>query len=61
MIDPKKIELSLFNHLSEHYLAWRTDLDEEVVTKPSNAVSILNTLVLEMETRYDKLAHLGRA
>jgi len=59
MIDPKKIELSLYRALSEHYLAWRTDLDEEVITKPSNAVSILNTMVLEMETRYDKLAHLG--
>ena len=59
MIDPKKIELSLYKPLSEHYLVWRTDLDEEVITKPANAVSILNTLVLEMETRYDKLAHIG--
>ncbi len=59
LIDPKKIELSLYRKLSEHYLVWRADLDEEVITKPSNAVSILNTLVLEMELRYDKLAHLG--
>ena len=59
MIDPKKIELSVYRPLSEHYLAWRTDLDEEVITKPANAVSILNTMVLEMEDRYDKLAHLG--
>ncbi len=59
MIDPKKIELSLYRTLSEHYLAWRTDLDEEVITKPVNAVSILNTLGMEMELRYDKLAHLG--
>jgi S-DNA-T family DNA segregation ATPase FtsK/SpoIIIE len=59
LIDPKKIELSLYRALQEHYLVWRSDLDEEVITKPSNAVSILNTLVLEMERRYDKLAHLG--
>ena len=59
LIDPKKIELSLYRALSEHYLIWRSDLDEEVITKPSNAVSILNTLVVEMEKRYDKLAHLG--
>jgi S-DNA-T family DNA segregation ATPase FtsK/SpoIIIE len=59
LIDPKKIELSLYRDLSEHYLAWRPDLDEEVITKPSNAVSILNTIVLEMEKRYDYLAHLG--
>ena len=59
MIDPKKIELSLYRTLSEHYLAWRTDLDEEVITKPVNAVSILNTMGMEMELRYDKLAHIG--
>jgi S-DNA-T family DNA segregation ATPase FtsK/SpoIIIE len=59
LIDPKKIELSLYRALSEHYLIWRSDLDEEVITKPSNAVSILNTLTVEMEKRYDKLAHLG--
>jgi S-DNA-T family DNA segregation ATPase FtsK/SpoIIIE len=59
MIDPKKIELSVYRPLTEHYLLWRSDLDEEVITKPSNAVSILNTMVMEMESRYDKLAHLG--
>jgi S-DNA-T family DNA segregation ATPase FtsK/SpoIIIE len=58
LIDPKKIELSLYRPLKDHYLLWRHDLDEEVITKPSNAVSILNTLVLEMEKRYDLLAHL---
>jgi S-DNA-T family DNA segregation ATPase FtsK/SpoIIIE len=59
MIDPKKIELSLYRPLRDHYLVWRSDLDEEVITKPSNVVSILNSIVLEMELRYDKLAHLG--
>jgi S-DNA-T family DNA segregation ATPase FtsK/SpoIIIE len=58
LIDPKKIELSVYRPLIDHYLLWRHDLDEEVITKPSNAVSILNTLVLEMEKRYDLLAHL---
>ncbi len=59
MIDPKKLELSLYKELRDHYLLWRTDLDEEVITKPNNAVSMLNSIVLEMERRYDKLAHLG--
>jgi len=58
LIDPKKIELSLYRPLIDHYLLWRHDLDEEVITKASNAVSILNTLVLEMEKRYELLAHL---
>jgi DNA segregation ATPase FtsK/SpoIIIE, S-DNA-T family len=59
MVDPKKIELSLYKDLRDHFLVWRTDLDEEVITKASNAISILNSLTIEMEKRYDKLAHLG--
>jgi S-DNA-T family DNA segregation ATPase FtsK/SpoIIIE len=59
MIDPKKIELSIYRPLRDHYLVWRSDLDEEVITKPSNVVSMLNSIVLEMESRYDKLAHMG--
>jgi S-DNA-T family DNA segregation ATPase FtsK/SpoIIIE len=59
LIDPKKIELSIYSVLRDHYLIWRTDLDEEVITKPSNTVSLLNSIVLEMESRYEKLAHLG--
>jgi len=59
MIDPKKLELSLYKKLREHYLLWRPDLDEEIITKPNNAVSMLNSMVLEMERRYDQLANFG--
>jgi len=59
MVDPKKLELSVYRNLRDHYLLWRPDLDEEVITKPSNAVSMLNSIVLEMERRYDLLAELG--
>jgi S-DNA-T family DNA segregation ATPase FtsK/SpoIIIE len=59
MVDPKKIELSVYRPIRDQFLVWRTDLDEEVVTRPSNAVSLLNSMVMEMEQRYDKLAHLG--
>ena len=55
LIDPKKLELSLYAGLKNHYLLWRPDLDEEVITKPSNAVSMLNTMVLEMERRMSKM------
>ncbi len=58
MIDPKKLELSIYRDLKDHYLIWRPDLDEEVVTKPNNAVSMLNSIVLEMEKRYNELAAL---
>ena len=59
MIDPKRIELSIYRDLRDHYLVWRTDLDEEVITKSQNAVSILNSIVLEMDRRYDMLASVG--
>ncbi|MBK6913832.1 MAG: DNA translocase FtsK 4TM domain-containing protein [Ignavibacteriales bacterium] len=59
MIDPKKIELSLYNKLRKHYLAVSPDLDEEIITVPQNAVILLKSVEMEMEQRYDKLAKLG--
>ena len=59
IIDPKKIELSLFKKLRNHYLAVSPDLDEEIITEPNNAVLILKSVELEMENRYDKLAGAG--
>lgn len=59
LIDPKKLELSLYRSLRDHYLLYRPDLDEEVITSPSNAVSMLNSVVLEMERRYDQLAGIN--
>ena len=59
MIDPKKLELTLYAKLKDHYLAVCTELDEIVITHPQNAILILRSVVNEMEERYDKLAHLG--
>lgn len=59
MIDPKKIELSLYNKLRRHYLAVCPDLEEEIVTTPQNAVLLLKSVEYEMEKRYDKLAKLA--
>lgn len=59
LIDPKKLELSLYRVLRDHYLLYRPDLDEEVITRPNNAVSMLNSVVLEMERRYDQLAGIN--
>lgn len=59
MVDPKKIELSLYTKLKKHFLATSTDINESIVTSPSNAVSILKSVELEMEHRYDKLANAG--
>lgn len=59
MVDPKKLELSLYRDLRDHYLLWRPDLDEDVITKPNNAVSMLNTMVLEMERRQERMHKLA--
>lgn len=59
LIDPKKIELSLYSKLKKHFLATTTDINESIVTSPSNAVSILKSVEMEMENRYDKLANAG--
>lgn len=59
MIDPKKIELSLYSKLRNHFVATSNDINESIVTSPSNAVSILKSVEMEMEQRYDKLANGG--
>nr|HPN39729.1 DNA translocase FtsK 4TM domain-containing protein [Melioribacteraceae bacterium] len=59
IIDPKKIELSFYQRLNKHYLAVSPDLDEEIITTPSNALIVLKAAVLEMEKRYDMLSKAG--
>ncbi|RMF33178.1 MAG: DNA translocase FtsK [Chlorobiota bacterium] len=60
IIDPKKVELTFYTKLKHHYLAASPDIDEVVVTSPTNAVVILKALVAEMEQRYDLLAKVGQ-
>jgi S-DNA-T family DNA segregation ATPase FtsK/SpoIIIE len=59
IIDPKKIELSFYRKLNKHFLAVSPDLDEEIITSPSNALLALKAVEYEMEKRYDKLAKVG--
>ncbi len=59
LIDPKRLELSVYAALKHHHLAYREDLEEEVVTNPNNAVAILRSLEMEMERRYELLAKAG--
>ena len=59
MIDPKKLELSLYAKLKDHYLAYCPDIDEIVITHPQNAILVLRSVVNEMEERYDLLAKMG--
>ena len=59
MIDPKKLELSLYAKLKDHYLAICPDIDETVITHPQNAILVLRAAVNEMEERYDILSKVG--
>ncbi len=55
MIDPKKVELSLFNTIESHYLAKLPDAEEAIVTDTKQVVQTLNALCIEMDQRYDLL------
>ncbi len=59
LVDPKKIELSLYLKLQNHFLAVSPDIDEKIITQPNNAVLALKSCVIEMERRYDLLASAG--
>ena len=59
IIDPKKIELTLYGRLNHHFLAVSPDIDEDIVTTAENAVIVLRSVELEMEKRYDRLAAAG--
>ncbi|MBN1350860.1 DNA translocase FtsK 4TM domain-containing protein [candidate division KSB1 bacterium] len=59
MIDPKRLELAPYRQLRDHHLAWREDLDEDVITTPQNAISMLKSVLLEMERRYEMLQLAG--
>ena len=59
MIDPKRLELSIYNNLRHHHLTYRKDLNEEVVTTASNAISVLKSMEAVMEKRYEILARAG--
>lgn len=56
IIDPKKIELTQYRALKDHFLATSPDIDEDIVTNPQNAVILLKALEMEMDRRYDILA-----
>ncbi|MDA0913459.1 MAG: DNA translocase FtsK [Bacteroidetes bacterium] len=55
LVDPKKVELTLFNHIERHYLAKLPDSEEAIITDTSKVVATLNSLCIEMDQRYDLL------
>lgn len=56
IVDPKKIELSLYKALRNHFLIVSPEAGEDIITTPQYAVLALKALEVEMERRYDRLA-----
>ena len=59
LIDPKKVELSPYNEIASHYLAFLPDEDEAIVTETSKVIQTLYSLTLEMDNRYNLLKKAG--
>jgi DNA segregation ATPase FtsK/SpoIIIE, S-DNA-T family len=55
LVDPKKVELSLFSRIQRHFLAKLPDTDEAIITDNKVVVRTLNSLCLEMDNRYNML------
>jgi S-DNA-T family DNA segregation ATPase FtsK/SpoIIIE len=60
MIDPKKVELTLYTKIEKHFLAKLPDSEEPIITETQKVVNTLNSLCIEMDHRYDllKAAHV---
>ncbi|NNC70972.1 MAG: DNA translocase FtsK, partial [Flavobacteriaceae bacterium] len=55
LVDPKKVELTLFNKIERHYLAKLPDSEEAIITDTDKVVNTLNSLCIEMDNRYNLL------
>jgi len=60
MIDPKKVELTLFSKIERHFLAKLPGDEDPIITDTHKVINTLNSLTIEMDNRYDllKLAHV---
>ena len=55
LVDPKKVELTLFNKIERHYLAKLPDSEDAIITDNSKVINTLNSLCVEMDNRYSLL------
>lgn len=55
LVDPKKVELTLFNKIERHYLAKLPDSEEAIITDNNKVINTLNSLCIEMDDRYELL------
>ena len=55
LVDPKKVELTLFNKIERHFLAKLPDEEDAIITDTQKVVTTLNSLCVEMDQRYELL------
>lgn len=55
LVDPKKVELTLFNKIERHYLAKLPDTEDAIITDNTKVIHTLNSLCIEMDNRYGLL------
>ena len=59
IVDPKKVEFSVYTPIERHFLAKLPDGEDAIITDVSKVVQTLNSLCIEMDTRYDLLRKAG--
>ena len=59
IVDPKKVEFSVYAPIEKHFLAKLPDGDDAIITDVTKVVQTLNSLCVEMDTRYDLLKKAG--
>jgi DNA segregation ATPase FtsK/SpoIIIE, S-DNA-T family len=59
LVDPKKVELTLYNTLERHFLAKLPNNEEAIITDTKQVVYTLNSMCMEMDTRYNLLKEAG--
>lgn len=55
LVDPKKVELTLFNKIERHFLAKLPDTEDAIITDNTKVINTLNSLCIEMDNRYSLL------
>lgn len=59
MVDPKKVELSIYRVIEKHYLAMLPNEEEAIITDTKKVINTLNALCIEMDNRYELLKDAG--
>ncbi len=59
LIDPKKVELSIYRRIEKHFLAKLPGEEDAIITDTKKVVHTLNALCIEMDNRYDLLKEAG--